>query len=317
MKKITFVILTTIVFGFLFAGCQKYDGMNSWSKNYNKTEGPNFIQQLSPEETNLVLRKPIQVTDPEMLKELQFMKNEAMITEEFFEIILRTIDDDETFYPGCKEYFCDMVYGRESIQNKMKEKEMSGNTVSRHRRNNNIFSSAGGTIVLRIKIEGAPGIPNGTGVPSNWVSAIDQAISAWNALNYNVKFNAVSASDNTNPSGYVNVYRHSFSPTTYLARAELLTSSGSFGSYLQINSGYSGTTPTTSARKFAMAHELGHIIGIHHTDSGSGMDGFSGISCYGSTNYTDPYSVFKSTIVYNEPWNDFTVCDKAVLNYYW
>lgn len=316
-KKPFFTLLIIIFFGFLLTGCQPDYHVITDTKSGNETEQLMFGQKMSQKEIDYILTQPITVDDPEILEELQFMKDEDMITEQFYEIIIRTIDNTETSYAFCYDNFCDAAYGREGIQNIMKDKILTGNVSARHRKHTNLFSSSGGTIILRVKIDGAPGIPSGVGVTSDWVIAINQAVSEWNALPYNVKFNVISAADNTNPSGYVNVYKQSFTPTSWMARAQLPLTSGSFGSFIHINSGFSGGTISASAKKIAMAHELGHIIGIGHTDTSDGSDVHSSISCYGSTSYTDPNSVFRSTISTSQPWTGFTSCDQTVLNYYW
>lgn len=315
--KTIFAFFMIALFGLFLTGCQNDDSIFIDKQSDNKSEQSIIGQKMSQEEIDNILAQPIKVTDPEMLKELQFMRDQDMITSQFYEIIIRTFDNDEVIYPGCKEYFCDATNSREGIKNMMKDEEISGDIAARHRKHTNLFSPSGGTIILRVKIHGAPGIPTGVGVTSDWVTAINQAVSEWNALNYNVKFNVISAADNTNPSGYINVYRQSFTPTSWIARAELPQSAGAYGSYIQINSGYSGGTLSSSAKKFAIAHELGHNIGLRHTDTSDGSDVHSSISCYGSTSYTDPNSVFKSTISNSEPWIGFTTCDKTVLNFYW
>ena len=180
-----------------------------------------------------------------------------------------------------------------------------------------MYASAGGTIILRIKQAGSTGVPVASQVPSNWLTAIDAAVAAWNALNYNVKFNVIAAANNTNPSGYINVdYGATAGGTSEIARANYPSSNGGFGGFIRINSTYNLTALTASARKFAIAHELGHAIGMAHTDTYDYSNVHSSIAC-GAVNQTDANSVFKSAIPYNQPWNDFTVCDKAVLNYYW
>lgn len=317
--KTIFAFFMIALFGLFLTSCQRDDNNLIEKESDIESEQSIIGQKMSQEEIDKILIQPIKITDQEILNELQFMRDEAMISEQFYEVLLRTFNNNINEYPGCKDYFCDAVYGRQAIQNKMKDKELSGSVAARHRRDPYIFNSpSGGTIILRVKIDGAPGIPSGVGLDSNWVTAINQAVAAWNALPYNVKFNVISAANNTNPAGYINVYRESFTPVTWAAKAELPLSPGSFGSFIKINSGYTGTTLTSSAKKFTIAHELGHNIGIHHTDSGSGSDVHSSISCYGSTSYTDPNSVFKANIPYNQSWGSgFTTCDKTVINYYW
>lgn len=316
MKKPLIRVFLAFFLVMIFIACQEDYTTEQSKEDISKTSL--FGEKMSPQEIDHILKQPITVTDPEMLNELQFMKDQDMITPQFYEVLLRTLNNNTTDYPGCKDYFCDVVYGREGIQNRMKEKVSSGENISaRHRRDLFMYNSSGGTITLRVKISATPGVSSSVAVPTEWLTAINEAVKEWNALNYNVKFNVATAANNTNPSGFINVYRGTLTIGTWAARAQFPQSSGAFGSFIQINNSYTGTALTATARKFAIAHELGHIVGMHHTDTGNGVDVYSGISCYGSSNYTDFNSVFKANMSYNEPWNGFTTCDKTVLNYYW
>ena len=321
MKKTTFLTLLVIMtFGFLLMGCQQDDHVLEDSNNSNQII--DLQPTMSQKDIDNILSQPVKVTDQEVIKELQFMRDENMISDQFYEVLTRMtmpqkIGNREV-YPGCYESFCDAVNPREGIQNMMKEKGLSGDVVGRHRRHTNMYSSSGGTIILRVKTAGSSGVPVANQVPSEWITALNQAVNEWNALKYNVKFNVITAANNTEPSGYVHVYREALHGILLEpARAEFPLSSGTHGKYIWVNSVYLGTSLTSSAKKFAMAHELGHIVGLRHTDTSDGTAVYNTISCYGSTNYTDPNSVFKSTIPYNQAWNGFTVCDKTVLNYYW
>ena len=320
MKKTTVLsVVAMMIFGFLLTGCQQDDVLQD-SNHSNQII--DFQPKMSQKDIDNILSQPVKVTDPEVIKELQFMRDEKMISDQFYEVLTRMpmpqkIGNSEV-YPGCYESFCDAVNAREGIQQMMKEKELSGNIMGRHRRHTNMYSSSGGTIILRVKTAGSSGVPVDNQVPSDWITALNQAVTEWNALNYNVKFNVITAANNTEPNGYVHIYREALHGMLLEpARAQLPLSSGTHGKYVWVNSVYLGKSLTSSAKKFAMAHELGHIIGLLHTDTSEGTAVYNTISCYGSTNYTDPNSVFKSTIPYNQSWNGFTTCDKTVLNYYW
>lgn len=75
--------------------------------------------------------QPIKVTDTQILKELEFMKREGMITSDTYEKAIRMSvmpriwkNSDGTIseiYPSCFENSCDWVYTRETIQNMMKQ----------------------------------------------------------------------------------------------------------------------------------------------------------------------------------------------------
>lgn len=301
MKTTTILnVIVIMIFGFLLTGCQQDD-------------------------TSVGIKDEIKVTDSQILKEIQFMKNEGMISSDDYEKLIRM--EDVLFTPSdiqpmvggdplqqqyysCPREECDRLMSRKMIQNLMKDKEsLSVNNVSaKHRRSTYMFTPTGGTIVLRVQAN----------VPLVWKNAINSAISDWNNQGFSVKFAAMTATDNIPYAGYVNVFMYDTKKGyKNLASASSPESYGGFGQFLYINTKYTYTTPYVSARRFAIAHELGHIIGLLHTDTTEGMNVYSSISCNGTTNYTDPNSVFKSLIEYNEAWNGFTPCDKNVLNYYW
>ena len=76
--------------------------------------------------------KPILVTDPQVLKELEFMRYEKLITEKDYQIMLRRenipSDQDKELrmqsYPSCFWPTCDVLNGRDMIQGMMKEKDI-------------------------------------------------------------------------------------------------------------------------------------------------------------------------------------------------
>lgn len=258
------------------------------------------------------------ISDPDVLKELQFMRDEKIITSENYEKFIRMdnvplkyeSDVSRQYYRYCPESECDELLSRKMIQEMMVEKELQGN-LKYHRRNVNMYSSSGGVIVLRVKTSGSPCTP----VPSLWQVAITQAVAEWNALGYNVTFSTTTTSSCTNVLGYVNIEMGNTGlGSSNIAAAEKPQSPGTFGAYIRINTAYTGTALTASAKKFTIAHELGHIIGLLHTDTSEGSAVSGSISCSG---LPDPNSVFKSVIPYNQSWSGFTVCDKAVLNFYW
>lgn len=183
-------------------------------------------------------------------------------------------------------------------------------TSNKHRRHTYMYS--GGTILVSVKASGY------CGVNLEWSNAVQQAISAWNGLGYNVQFAGSSSIYCSDLIGYINVdMGNTGLGSSNIAATVLPTSSGSFSTNIRINTNYTGTPLTVSAKKFAMVHELGHAIGLRHTDTSEGSAVYSGISCYGSTTYTDPNSIMKAIIPYNQAWTNFTTCDQTVINYYW
>ncbi len=260
----------------------------------------------------------IKIKDPEVLKELQFMRDENIISSENYEKFIRMHNVpleygsgmSHQYYRYCPGPECDELMSRQMIREMMKEKELHSN-LKYHRKYSNMYSSSGGVIVLRVKTSGSPCTP----VPSLWQIAITSAVAEWNALGYNVTFSTTTTSSCNSILGYVNIEMGNTGlGSSNIAAAEIPQSSGGFGSFIRINTAYTGNSLTASAKKFTIAHELGHIIGIAHTDSSQGSAVSGSISC---SCLPDPKSIFKSTIPYNQLWTGFTVCDKAVLNYYW
>lgn len=301
MKTRTIVsVIVIMIFGFLLTGCQHSDD-------------------------------EIKVKDPEVLKELQFMKNKGIITSEDYKAYINMEEmptkwgNTEVYFPSCEKnglLDCDQVYPREMIQNMMKEDQPQNTSASaRHRRSLYMFTSNGGTITVRTT----------QNVPLVWKTAISQAITEWNNLGYKVKFAGISGTTNSTVNGYLNIeYGDTTLPnkptdTQNLARANWPLSAGAFGQVIRINSQYYNNPNnllTASARKFAMVHEIGHTIGLQHTHSTLSTslnvyDVASQIKCNGTANYLDFTSVMRPTIQPNTVWEGFTPCDKAVIDYYW
>lgn len=100
MKKILFILLIFYSFGFLLTGCKYLDD-------------------------------EIKVKDPDVLKELQFMRDEGIITKKDYEQYIRVEEmptkwgNTEVYFPSCEKkglLECDQVYPREMIQNIMNDK---------------------------------------------------------------------------------------------------------------------------------------------------------------------------------------------------
>ena len=100
-------------------------------------------------------------------------------------------------------------------------------------------------------------------IPSNWVGGINDAIDYWNDIHETqVQFKLTSNSS----EAQIQISSYQDSPST-IAVAELPQSSGQTGSYLKINTDgnqyYSGNS---TFLKNVITHELGHNIGLMHTD---------------------------------------------------
>lgn len=145
-------------------------------------------------------------------------------------------------------------------------------------------------------------LPN---VPQVWRTAITKAVSDWNALNGRLKFSIQYRT--TIQNGTVNISMN----TTYLdpidyAIADYPTSNGYPGREIHINPAYNSEAALNANGKVGViAHEIGHTLGIRHTDSGQG----SLITNVSTTcrNNTDRYSVMSAQGSF---YYGFTVCDK-------
>lgn len=121
-QKISFVIVFLLMSLFFVSWCEK--------------KIVDSIGEVYTIDSN-ILSQPIKVTDPEVLKELQFMRDELDITPENYEKLIR-MDNiplkwwselDQQHYPLCPEPECDALTSRLSIQNDMKEIYSESNVV--------------------------------------------------------------------------------------------------------------------------------------------------------------------------------------------
>lgn len=248
------------------------------------------------------------IKDQQILKELEWMVSNNRISQDQYENALRNgpeISFSEGLSGNQSEayFFNDVIFSREGVQLQMKK--VSTDKQARHRRHTNMTGSGAKTIRVQ------------PGVPSDWITAINQAVSEWNALGYTITFGAYSASTATNVTGEIDVvYGSAGLSSTQYAGTQLPNSAGSIGEEIKINSaGPSGTT--ASAKKFAMTHELGHALGLRHTDTTEGQDVSLSITCNGSVGWTDTNSIMKPNMTITQSWLGFTTCDKAVIDFYW
>jgi len=138
----------------------------------------------------------------------------------------------------------------------------------------------------------------GGSVPSSWRTAISQAIAQWNAVTGTKVFmSEVSSSSNANvivDAQYDNV-------NNWVARAALPYSNGAPGGGLTVNTYHNGME--AGQKLFAMAHEMGHNIGLLHTNLTDG-------AIIPGTPQTDANSVMNSFVL---PWNGFTYYDQVAV----
>jgi predicted Zn-dependent protease len=206
----------------------------------------------------------------------------------------------------------DIVMSRAAVQNMMK------NISSKNARHIlNLYIASKGTKNIRVH----------KNVPTDWRTAITQAATAWNDLGYGIKFTVSytnSTTDWYNSSDEVDVYYQDTDirgkTFDYLRYAEtyMPQSNGKIGEIMNINSKHSTSAP--GCKKMVIAHELGHAIGVYHTDVSYPINTYTEVNVPGcGPGFTDATSIMsKGDWMYdNIPWQGFTPCDKAVIAKYW
>ena len=156
-------------------------------------------------------------------------------------------------------------------------------------------------------------------VPAEWLAALDQAITNWNSTNSLISMKRVTATTTTTASGpgkgKKNTTNTTSAPsynvlvttmydnaTSTVAQAYYPSYTGSAGFKVTINTYYNYLS--SSYKIFAMTHELGHTIGLTHTDQTYG-------NLIPGTPSTDPNSVMNSFVL---PWAGFTNYDVIAVN---
>jgi hypothetical protein len=135
-------------------------------------------------------------------------------------------------------------------------------------------------------------------VNSDWKSSIVSSYNEYNNLNGRISF----IRSNSYTLTGINISTGTLSSTTYIAQAAYPGLLGLPGN-ITINTYYANLL-TAAEKKRVMTHEIGHTIGIRHTDKGEGtlITGISDVS------RTDPGSVMVSVL--NNSYSGFSTADK-------
>lgn len=141
----------------------------------------------------------------------------------------------------------------------------------------------------------------------NWVAALTDAVKEWNKLTGSIKFNTPKKTTGIYPVGSIGVFPmvlnnekgSSYSPDN----------KGNPGSCIFLNKNYdSSLILSSSLKKLTVAHELGHTIGFHHTDTN---DWYKIVTReFSCDNGLDSKSVMRSGDKNLNYWNGFSFCDK-------
>lgn len=279
------MLTLTLTGVFILGGCEKTD------VNTSQVSDEQILSMTSMDE----IAKISVIKDPQVIAELDWLLRTGKIMKDDYCRIHKEgiIFDEAGSYPGVGDLFYSRTHAQIGLNQERNDKQ------ARHRRTTYMYSGSN----VRVRVY--------TNVPTSWKTEIQNACSAWNALGYNIAFSPYSATNNTYVAGELNI---NYLPiaSTVIAQTYPPTSSSTHGSLMQINQNIYGITNT--AMRMNIAHELGHSIGLDHTDTISGSAVSSTILCSTSP---DPSSIMRTSIALNQAWTGFTTCDKAVIDYYW
>ncbi|AKH33108.1 Dual-action HEIGH metallo-peptidase [candidate division SR1 bacterium Aalborg_AAW-1] len=298
-----------------------------------------FFLSCSQDDNDIVIpQDELAISDPQIKKEIEFMREKNIITEDLYQQWLTskrsdildewdvlinekgTIRHDEAYrvkYPlnshqskSGMSRIDNTLIDRRIIQDSMKESESS--VLSRMKRWKHMYGSSGGTITLRVFTSDGGGRLK---VTTAWRLALNNAVAKWNALGLKVKFAVVNATNTNIVGGYVNVYMKNLGDSGIFAQTLTPGTPGYFGEIMEINTS-SSPHPDVNGKITVLVHELGHAVGFMHTDeAANGVNIFNtAVTC---NEYSDNNSFMYNGSYYNQIFTDFSTCDKQNLQYYW
>ncbi|WP_337964764.1 M57 family metalloprotease [uncultured Flavobacterium sp.] len=182
-------------------------------------------------------------------------------------------------------------------------------TLNRHASTNNLVSS---TNVTSMTVYVDPSIP--TGGVDDWRSAITNAISDLNNITgstVHFELSTSAASDiiiKSDPSAFVGL-------NNVIAAAGFPVNNQPYNQVL-INLDFNGNvTVLEASKRYNMVHELGHCIGLRHTNWDIRGEGVGpGANLIPNTPSQDPNSVMNGGTA-NSSWNGFSVYDLVAIRY--
>ncbi|WP_221391553.1 M57 family metalloprotease [Dyadobacter sp. NIV53] len=156
-----------------------------------------------------------------------------------------------------------------------------------------------GGIITKVKVVN---VRFASSVSSEWGTAVKAAIVQWNSLDGEIEFKYST----TAQANEILVSSKSLGRSSVIAQAYFPWNGLPAPQGIQINSDFIYRNNFPAAMKVeTMVHEMGHILGIGHTDvSSSYMSYISLTGCSGK----DPESVMQPVLT--QGWNGFSSCDK-------
>lgn len=192
------------------------------------------VAEVAPSSETLQLESKVNQIDPAIVTEIKWLvKNGFIPSEEYnqrLKVILDRKSSDVMMGDG---YFVapDYFYTRNMVQDMMKSSPKD--KQARHRRNT--YMSNEGAITVRLQ----------SALPPVWQTATTDAIAEWNVLGYNIIFAGVTASNNTNVAGQIDV--------AYLTATQLNIPANL------------ATVAFASTIPVASAGGIGEVVGINQT----------------------------------------------------
>ena len=257
------------------------------------------------------------IQDPSIVEELNYMIHNSMVCpDEFNKLhnsgVVEFWGEENDAYPFSMCGTDDMGLGRKAIRNLInEEKAQDQSRVAEDRMHRRFtFMYSGGTIPVRVH----------SNVPAAWKTAINEACAAWNTLGSDIHLSPYSTASNSFLANELDIDYSSLGAGNNLTLAwtQMAMWPGKFGESIIINSTYNngGGEFNPAAKKLAMVHEIGHAVGLAHTDTNDGWQ-VPFVPCAQKGQF-DPESVMRgSNILPFSPWLGFTVCDMTVIFYYW
>jgi len=158
-------------------------------------------------------------------------------------------DENAFYYQECIEYNKTTYFGTDGISSRWNQKL--------------------GTTIDAMGVNGSVRVNYNNNLPSEWIDAFDDAIPEWNNRLGHIKFiKNAGGTFGTITISYETLYNSlGNKATNVFARASAPTAGGNVGPTIRVNDSYTGTALNVQHKLKTAVHEIGHCIGLGHTDS--------------------------------------------------